>query len=48
MQDIVTKYVVAHPIPSKDAKTIAETLVNQFMLRYGSFNLYIYMQALIH
>lgn len=37
MQCELTKYVVAHPIESKDAKTIAKTLVQEFILRYGHF-----------
>lgn len=35
--NILTKHVGAHPIPSKEANTIAENLVNQFILKYGLF-----------
>lgn len=37
MQCELTKYVIAHPIETKDAKNIAKTLVEQFILRYGCF-----------
>lgn len=37
MQCSLTKYVIAHPIETKDAKTIARTLVEQFILKYGCF-----------
>ena len=33
----LTKYIVAYPIETKDAKTIAKTLVEQFVLKYGCF-----------
>ena len=37
LQCKLTKYVVAHPIETKDAKSIAKTLVEQFILKYGFF-----------
>ena len=37
MQCNLTKYIVAYPIEMKDAKTIAKTLVEQFVLKYGCF-----------
>lgn len=39
IQDVLTKYVDAHPIPSKVVKTIAETLVNQLITKYILFKL---------
>ena len=33
----LTKYVVSHPIETKDAKSIAKILVKQFILKYGLF-----------
>lgn len=35
IQNVFTKYIVEHPIINQDAKTIAYTLVNQFILKYG-------------
>ena len=37
MQCNLTKYIVAYPIEMKDAKTIAKTLVEQFVLKCGCF-----------
>lgn len=37
MQCELTKFVVAHPMPTKDALTTAKTLVEQFILKYGQF-----------
>ena len=33
----LTKYIVAYPIETKDAKTIVKILVEQFILKYGCF-----------
>lgn len=35
----LTKYVVACPMEAKDARTVAKTLVEQFILRYGHFKI---------
>lgn len=35
----LTKYVVACPIESKDAKSVAKTLVEHIILKYGLFNI---------
>lgn len=35
LQCDLTKYVEAYPIAGKDARTVATTLVNNFILRYG-------------
>lgn len=37
MQCVLTKFIIAHPIPTKDAVTTARTLVEQLILRYGIF-----------
>ena len=37
MQCNLTKYVVAYPIETKEAKNVAKTLVEQFILKYGCF-----------
>lgn len=39
MQCELTKFVVAAPIQFKDAKTVAETLVKEFILKYGIFKI---------
>lgn len=39
MQCELTKYVIAHPIETKDARSIAKTLVEQFILKYGCFKI---------
>lgn len=35
----LTKYVVACPMEAKDAKTVAKTLVEHFILKYGHFKI---------
>lgn len=35
----LTKYVVAYPMETKEAKTVAKTLVEQFILKYGNFKI---------
>lgn len=35
----LTKYIVACPMETKDAKTVATTLVNKFILVYGTFKI---------
>lgn len=35
LQCDLTKYVEAYPVAGKDARTVASTLVNNFILRYG-------------
>lgn len=35
----LTKYVVAFPMETKEAKTVAKTLVEQFILKYGNFKI---------
>lgn len=37
IQDVPTKYVVAYSISNKVAKTKAEILVDQLILKYGIF-----------
>lgn len=37
MQCELTKYIIAHPMPSKDATTIAKTMVEQLILKHGHF-----------
>lgn len=37
INEVLIKYIIAHPIPSKDPKKIAKTLVDQWFLKYGLF-----------
>lgn len=37
MQDDLSKYIIACPIESKDAKTVAKAMVNNLILIYGHF-----------
>ena len=37
MQCELTKFVIAHPMETKDAKSIAQTLVEQLILKFGLF-----------
>lgn len=37
MQCELTKFVIAAPLETKDANTVASTLVNEFILKYGHF-----------
>jgi dUTPase len=36
VQDYFTKYVEAYPLPSQEAKVIADVIVNQWISRYGA------------
>lgn len=37
LQDELSKYIIVHPIATKDAKTIAQTIVEKFILKSGYF-----------
>lgn len=37
VQDVLLQNIIVFPMPNKEAKTVAETLVNQFILKCGLF-----------